>query len=691
MSETTPQGAPHGGAQTLAILWPEIGNARLAAIDEPVHAGEGEVLVQTLLSITNTGTERARFTGAPNAIIGFPHVPGFGSVGRALTAAPGIELGTPVAVRAGTHQSTTVAPADRVRVIPPGVEALDAALWQVGLIASHGLDMGGYLAGEPVTVVGTGLIGTMARRLATALGTRECRVLAGSRAKEWTIHGDPASCHAEFVLADMATSPDKRHRLVLDATGTASGLAVAVAAAADGGRIVLLGSPRVPSATVPIGELHERGLTLIGAHIDTLPDAAAAAGRDLATHYTDRYFMLLADSAFSMADLATGFRPEQAAELYRRMVEDRGLVLAAVEWEAGGETVAGPSPQVAVRELTRPLGMAVVGCGDIGAQNADAVVQAPGTKLVSCCDLDAELARGLADRLGAASTTSLEDLLVDPGVDAVLVATPHDTHEQLALRVLAAGKHLLLQKPLSADLASARRIAAAATAAEPVASVLMPGRYEPGYLLARRALTAGWLGVPLGLVSTYLVDKPATYYRGGYSRRAESTWRLSKKRSGGGVLIMNLLHHLDIARSLLGAEADSVYARTLPSEHSPEIEDVASLVTQFGDTVATFVGAASVPGRPGEQLRVWGASGNCVVLPEGRLTGTADRLEDRGDVGGALRDPQAAAVQGFAEAVLYGRQPDVTVEDALAVQALVEAAYLSAETGAPVRPADLFK
>ena len=207
----------------------------------------------------------------------------------------------------------------------------------------------------------------------------------------------------------------------------------------------------------------------------------------------------------------------------------------------------------------------VVGCGDIGAQNAEAITRVPGTVLAGCFDADPRLARDLAARFGTVPDDRLEELLGRPEIEAVLVATPHDTHEQLALAVLASGKHLLLQKPLAADLPGAARIAAAAARADVTASVLMPGRYEPGYRLARTALDRGWLGPAAGLVSTYLVDKPASYYRSGYTRRTDSGWRLSKARSGGGVLIMNLTHHLDIACSLLRAHPNLVFAETVPS------------------------------------------------------------------------------------------------------------------------------
>lgn len=686
-------------AAVRAVRWPRPGTAELIE-GAPVLATAGQAVVELAVSVSNPGTERARYGQLPNASVGFPHQPGCGGAGRITVGAPGFAVGALVAVRAAPHQSIVAAPPDRLHAVPAGVAPFDAALWQLGLIALHGLGMAGYTPGEPITVLGAGLIGALARRIALAQGSTHSRVLASSTAKAWTVAREPGT---EFLTAaDLAALAEAdRHALVIDATGTGAGLAQAAACTADGGRLVLLGSPRTPRAEVPVRDIQQRGLRLVGAHIDTLPDASAASGLDLLARYTELYFGLLAAGRLSVADLITSYQPADAPLLYRQLVGDRSLVGAGICWlpaepvgpaepaEPAAAAGAAGASRLTVREPARPLGISIVGCGDIGSQNAEAVRLATGAHLVSCFDTAPALAADLAASMDVRCAASLAELLGDPAVEAVIVATPHDTHEQLALAVLAAGKHLLLQKPLAVDLASAIRIGRAAHRAAAITSVLLPGRYEPGYRLAGRARDAGLLGRPAGLTASYLVDKPASYYRGGYSNRAASSWRLSKARSGGGVLIMNLLHHLDVARSLLRAEADWVFADTLPSSHSAEIEDVAALTVRFGDTIATFVAAASVPGGPGEQLRIWGSRGHCVVLPDWQLTSSADRSgfdEKPGPAG----EPGALALDGFADAVRRGRRPDVSLLDALAVQAIIEAGYQSARTGRPVRPAELW-
>lgn len=336
-------------------------------------------------------------------------------------------------------------------------------------------------------------------------------------------------------------------------------------------------------------------------------------------------------------------------------------------------------------EQASAVRFALIGCGDIGAINAAAIEAAAGAELAGCFDIVDSLAEGIASHHGVVKYPSPAALLSRPDIDAVIVATPHDSHEHLALSTLRAEKHLLLEKPLAADLCAARRIARAAGATGVVADVLFTLRHDRGYLHARDALNGGMLGEPRALLSSYLVDKARSYYFGGYSNRSISTWRLSKARAGGGVLIMNLLHHLDAARGLFANECDWVFADTAQSEVSAEIEDIVSVIARFGPAIATFVGGASVIGGPGESLSIWGSSGRAMILPHPEVV-----TSDDGPLAGLPTrswDPRVRAIESFA-AVVSGRAvPETDLTDALAVQEIVAAAYESAAIGRPVAPA----
>jgi predicted dehydrogenase len=333
---------------------------------------------------------------------------------------------------------------------------------------------------------------------------------------------------------------------------------------------------------------------------------------------------------------------------------------------------------------------ALVGCGDIGAHNARALDDADGAQLTTIFDPIPALAKNLAHRHSATAVDSLTAAVCSPDVDAVLAATPHDTHEEIVRAALDAGKHVLVEKPLAADLNGAVRIVRMAEASSSLVGVLFPLRSDRRFLRAVEAIESSPEEGFGGAAGTYLSFKPEHYFTGGYSKRAPSSWRQSKARAGGGVLIMNVLHHLDAVRALIGREAETVVARTVPSSVYPEIEDVASVIVDFGGVIATFVGGGSVFDGPGERIELWNPSLRVTVLPDGMVAHADGRRSVETDAVPLLRtQSRADFISGFAHAVSEGRQPEVAVRDALAVQAIVAAAYVSAAEDRIVSIADV--
>jgi predicted dehydrogenase len=325
-----------------------------------------------------------------------------------------------------------------------------------------------------------------------------------------------------------------------------------------------------------------------------------------------------------------------------------------------------------------PIRLALVGCGDIGAKNAQAIHEARGVELAHTFDVVAALADELAGRYGGSAADSLEAAVQSTCVDAVLVATPHDTHESVARAALDAGKHVLLEKPLAADLAAAVRITQLAQRSGAVVAVLFPLRSDPRFRRTEQALASDGAGPISGAVASYVFGKPPDYYSGGFSNRSPSSWRTSNQRSGGGVLMMNLLHDIDAVRALIGREASSVFARMVMSAEHPEIEDMATVIVDFDGVLATFVGTASGYGGEGDRIELWNASRRIVLLPDGTIARKGREPEAPAEPPNRLHS-RIESIARFAQAVRDDSPPTVAVADALAVQAIVTAAYMSAE------------
>lgn len=683
---------------------------------------DGQVTVEVAVSIVSPGTERARYLALENARVKFPHRPGYLSAGR-VTDDPASELaGRDVAVRYAPHQRLLTVPRADVHEIPEGVALVPAAAWWLGVTALYGLTVVPEARIERLAVVGSGLLGVLARRLATARGATGVVAIAASDAKRWTLE---AERDTEFVVATDRHHVDELDvEVVVDATGTAEGLLIATAMAPPGATVVLLGSPRVDLAPLPVGDIRAKGLRVVGAHVETMRQVQDRTGADPERELSREYFEHLRSGALALDDvLAERIPPVEAPLLYRRLVSDRRLVSVAFDWEAPRRAAAtAPSAVPLLRAEHPAVRFAMLGCGDIGVQNAAAIAAATGAELTACFDPVDRLADDVSQALGAETAPSTEALLERDDVDVVFVATPHDLHEPLVLDAIAAGKHVVVEKPLAADLPAAARIAAAARGARTSVTVCLPMRDDVRVVAGRQAIAEGLVGVLHGALAVHVADKPPSYYFGGFSSRAPSTWRLSKERSGGGVLIMNLLHHIDMVRYLLDREAIAVRASTMSLGAPDDIEELASVVVEFDGALATFAGGSRAARGPGEALRLWGDVGHLEILPKlvlrsllpyplpkvpqtARRDGVAaQRSLARRLVARARRGRRPAAVppepdeeldrrvrfvERVASGVAAGERPGPTAEDGLALQAIIAAAYRSAEDGAVVRPAEL--
>jgi predicted dehydrogenase len=257
---------------------------------------------------------------------------------------------------------------------------------------------------------------------------------------------------------------------------------------------------------------------------------------------------------------------------------------------------------------------------------------------------------------------------------------------------------LIVEKPLAQDLASAVELVGAAERNNVVLTVCFPQRYESSALVAKRLVSEGALGVPSGAFTLFLTDKPPSYWLGGYSGRAVTSWRTSRERAGGGVLIMNLSHYLDLVRHLLGLEVESVAALANVVDGPSEVEDTVSLTVGYANgAVGTVLACSAVRGGAGGETRVelWGPLGRIALEPRAAAYSTRAiggmRASRWYALGGDGANVRARYLSRVATAIHRGEEPDVTARDGLVVQAQLEAAYRSAESGEIVRPADLLR
>jgi predicted dehydrogenase len=263
--------------------------------------------------------------------------------------------------------------------------------------------------------------------------------------------------------------------------------------------------------------------------------------------------------------------------------------------------------------------IAVAGAGRIGQLRARSIIAGPGTTLVAVADIDEAQARKAAGSSGARVEREFQRLADDPQIDAIIISTPVGLHEEMVLSALSAGKHVLVEKPLSNSVASCRRIHAAASASDRTVAVGFNHRYYRAMKYLKDVVQAGTLG-PLDNLRI----------RAGHCEvhTFPSEWMYKGELSGGGVMMDIGLHATDLARHVMG-EIREVYGLASGTTWNiPGSEDRAVAVFK-GESGASAIYEATWNEWQGYQiaLEAYGAKGmaRATVAPQSNLLITHER------------------------------------------------------------------
>jgi UDP-N-acetyl-2-amino-2-deoxyglucuronate dehydrogenase len=292
---------------------------------------------------------------------------------------------------------------------------------------------------------------------------------------------------------------------------------------------------------------------------------------------------------------------------------------------------------------------------------------------------------------GAPAVDSLDTLLADPRISLVLIATPPRTHGEIAMRAARAGKHVLVEKPLEVDHATALAAVEAVEAQRRAFGVVFQHRFRVASMALREQLEKGALG---DLVS---VSASIRWWRS-FEYFAEPG-RGTLARDAGGVLLTQAIHTLDLLLDLVGpVKRVAALVRTSPLRRI-DTEDIACATVEYANGAVGVVDATTTayPGYP-ERIEIAGTLGSAHLEVE-RLT--LQRHEgapveiDGGSSGGGGADPMAFSHEAhrrlwedFIDALEQGREPRSNARSALKVQALIDAMLTSSRTGQSVEAAN---
>jgi len=333
---------------------------------------------------------------------------------------------------------------------------------------------------------------------------------------------------------------------------------------------------------------------------------------------------------------------------------------------------------------TRELNAVLIGAGMVAGTHVAALRDAAGVRLHGVWSRTAEKAAALAGPEGARIYADLAEVAADPEVDFAILLTPPNARADMIAPLIAAGMPILMEKPVARDGAEARALVDQCAAAGVTLGIVFQHRMRAASKAAAALVASGRLGA-LGLV-----EIAVPWWRGQsyYDEPGRGTYA----RDGGGVLISQAIHTIDLALSLTGPVA-SVQAMTATTRfHEMEAEDLAVAGLRFADgtvgsltaTTASFPGGAEWVRLHFDRASLHLEAG---VLTVSHRDGRVETHGAKGGTGGGA-DPMAfthawhqGIIEDFAAALRDGRDPVVTGRAALASHALIDAITRSARTG----------
>ena len=246
--------------------------------------------------------------------------------------------------------------------------------------------------------------------------------------------------------------------------------------------------------------------------------------------------------------------------------------------------------------MTDEVRFGIVGPGKVARLHAAALARLPGARLAAVAGRNEERTRALAEPNRARADRGLEELLERGGVDAVILCTPHPLHRDDAIAAARAGLHVVVEKPMALTPEDCDTMIEAAEAAGVVLSVISQRRWYPACQRVKAAIDEGRIGDPIIGVVEVLGWRGPEYY-------AMDAWRGTREGEGGGVLINQAVHQLDLLTWFMGPLASVQSVVENLNHPGLEVEDTAVAVLRFASgAVGSVLATNSV--RPGLWARV---------------------------------------------------------------------------------------
>jgi|GEM_PF-154065 len=264
----------------------------------------------------------------------------------------------------------------------------------------------------------------------------------------------------------------------------------------------------------------------------------------------------------------------------------------------------------------RKIRCGIIGIKGVGRYHVDVLHHLVNTEITALVDQDAEFVQQKANELGVRAFTNYQDMLMADIVDAVTIATPHHLHMEIGLACLQAGVHVLMEKPLASRVSEADTLIAAANANNLKLGVLHQYRTHRSSKVLKQIIDSGKIGKIGRVLWSWAQFRPEKYY-------TRDRWRTTWKHAGGGILMNQVSHDLDLLCWLVGQPVQ-VSAMIANQLHHTQLEDITSANILFDNgAIATFQATINEP-RSYSLRQIAGDKGVIIMQDVKSLTSDSD-------------------------------------------------------------------
>lgn len=341
----------------------------------------------------------------------------------------------------------------------------------------------------------------------------------------------------------------------------------------------------------------------------------------------------------------------------------------------------------------KKLRIGMIGCGQIMPATASGILESRHCEMKGFFDIENAALEAAGVEYGLPTQNDLFKFLDDDGIDAVYIAVPHALHAAIAVEAMRAGKHVMIEKPMTTTPGDARFIVDEAGKTGMVAGVAMSRRLTGGVQKARELIGKGAIGDIASTRINAIGYKDEKYWSNGVGGRARrSTWRAFQGMAGGGILIMNAIHNLDAMYYMTGLKPSGVTALGGTYTAAAAVEDMIGVLISYENSraygVCEAMSSAFGAAHTDNTDVIYGTRGTIRFV--GNMLSIYTTVEGLGiptgvftEIPVAEKKDRSLLMDDFAMAIRDGGKPLIPAEDGALIVGTICAAYRSLLSGKP--------